>query len=386
MRVDTCLSLLISSIPLILGGIYSVQQKSQNPPLAHMPPRQPPAVPSPLVIAYASHGNETAVRQAVAHGVNVIIWFSITLESVDDTPQIVGSVPSPDYVGRLAREFRKAGRDILHLVCIGGWNAPLPDISYNAETWFSTIDSWNRANARSGLDWNGFDGFDWDAEGHDDPANVRNHVKPLHLTLIGELSTKLKRAGYVVTMAPAQSYLDVDEHRFDLELTHSPSWKSDFEYHGRNLYAYWLAFYGKTKFDNGTNVDTFDWVCLQFYEGFSRANNELASKGIPISSYLDSLAARMSSGWNIDFNSYGGIRSVSVPRSSLVIGLANGWSDPFPPTQKFLLLLPEQIREGWAATYISGFAFWTIDEEGREINGKPLYLAKELADIVNNKS
>lgn len=351
-----------------------------------MCPRQLPPIPTPLVIVYASLGNESAVSRAVAEGANVIIWFSINLESINDAPRVTGSVPSPDYIGRQAKAFREAGYDLLHIVCIGGWNAPLPNTSHTAETWFTTIDTWNRENARPELKWNGFDGFDWDAEGHDDPTNVRNHVKPDHLTLIGELSTRLKRAGYVVSMAPAQSYLDVEKSEFDLILTHPPAWKPDFEYHGRNLYAYWLAFYGKTELGDGNNVDTFDWVCLQLYEGWSRANNQLASKEVPFGTYLPALASRMSAGWKVDFGQYGGIKTVSVPRNRLVIGLANGWTSPFPPVQKFLLLLPEQIREGWSAVQTAGFAFWTVDEEGNLVNGKPFYLTKELAGIVKNVS
>lgn len=379
--------ILFLAIPVfstIISHFCSAHRNLLSPLFLAMCSRRSPPIPSPLVIAYASHGNESAVTRAITQGANVIIWFSINLESIDGTPRITGSVPSPDYIGRQAKAFREAGYNPLHIICIGGWNAPLPDTSHTPDAWFDALDAWNRENVRPSLGWNGFDGFDWDAEGHDDPTNVRNHVKSEHLTLIGELSIKLKHAGYIVSMAPAQSYLDVEQSGFDLNLTHAPKWEPDFEYHGRNLYAYWLVFYGRTDLDDGTRVDTFDWVCLQLYEGWSRANNELASKGVPFGTYLPTLVSRMSTGWRVDFGQNGGIKTVSVPKNRLVIGLANGWTSPFPPMQKFLLLLPDQIRDGWTAAHTAGFAFWTVDEEGKSVNGKPFYLTKELAAIVND--
>ena len=67
---------------------------------------------------------------------------------------------------------------------------------------------------------------------------------------MGRLSQLAKSAGYLVAMAPAESYLDPTTHLFDLTLTHTyPEWEAlqpDFRYHGHNTYAYLLARYGTT--------------------------------------------------------------------------------------------------------------------------------------------
>lgn len=348
-----------------------------------------PPVPSPLVIAYPSWGQcDDNVTRAVAHGANVIIWFALNLISVDDRPTVAGSVPDPDAIARVAADMRRVAphRNILHLVSIGGWNAPLPDTSHTAQQWFDAIQEWNARNARPDLGWHGFHGFDWDSEGNDDPKEVRNHVTDAHLELIGSLSVRLKQAGYVVSLAPAQSYLDVRSSLFDIDLTHSPAWKPDFSYHGHNLFAYWLAFYDTTKLSDGSSVPTFDWVSLQIYEGWSRANNALSSVGHSAAHYFASLVSDMGKGWQVDFASRGGLRTVHVPKERLVIGVANAWTPPHPPVQKFLFIRPDDLRAAWNAANFAGFMFWTINEEGNPVDGKPYFLTKELAAIVNTTS
>ena len=89
-----------------------------------------------------------------------------------------------------------------------------------------------------------------DVEGNDDFDSPYNAFTPQCIHLIGRLSQLAKQAGYLVAMAPAESYLDPTTHLFDLTLTHTyPEWDSfqpGFRYHGHNTYAYLLARYGAT--------------------------------------------------------------------------------------------------------------------------------------------
>ena len=75
---------------------------------------------------------------------------------------------------------------------------------------------------------------------------------------MGKFSQLLKNAGYIVSMAPAESYLDPTTDEFSLSLLHNyPEWEKDvpeFNYHGRNAYAYLLAKY---------SIDTFDFISIQ---------------------------------------------------------------------------------------------------------------------------
>lgn len=359
--------------------------------------RTPARVPSPLVIAYASWGQcDDKIVSAAQNGANVIIWFSITLEIDPGTfePIVSGSIPPVDCVAKIANRIRNSesiSQDVLHMVSIGGWNAPLPNTSFSAETWLRVISKWNEITySRPELGWYGFDGFDWDAEGNDDPNEVKNHVLVQHCHLIGKLSSMLKQVGYIVSLAPSQSYLDVDNPIFDFQLTHAPTWKPDFHYHGANWYAFILLSYNNTKVrnDNGKlqSVATFDWVSLQLYEGWSRANDMVANKGVAFETYIEQLVNRMDQGWDIHFGpELGGVNTVSVPREQLVIGLANAWTPPYPPTQKFLFVRPESISRAWKQVTFAGYMFWTISEEGSDVDGKPLYLTREIASTVADK-
>ena len=61
----------------------------------------------------------------------------------------------------------------------------------------------------------GFDGFDWDIEGNDDMNSKYNVFTTECLDLMGEMSQLAKKDGYIVAMAPAESYLDPTTTLFD---------------------------------------------------------------------------------------------------------------------------------------------------------------------------
>ena len=71
--------------------------------------------------------------------------------------------------------------------------------------------------------------------------------------------------GYIVSMAPPESYLDPTTSLYDGYLLHSyPEWEPlvEFNYHGWNSYAYFLAKFGTTVIANGQEVDTYDMVMI----------------------------------------------------------------------------------------------------------------------------
>ena len=89
-----------------------------------------------------------------------------------------------------------------------------------------------------------------------------NYFTYKELEIMGKFSNLLKKEGYIVSMAPPESYLDSTTSEFILSLLHNyPEWEKefpDFNYHERNVYAYLIGKY---------SIDTFDFVSLQLYEG-----------------------------------------------------------------------------------------------------------------------
>lgn len=342
------------------------------------------SLPSPLLIAYTSWSEcDPLIAQTVQHGANVIIWFSLTFSSANNSASITGALPSPQCLTSTISSLRRSHPHVLHLISSGGWNAPWPNTSHSQEEYYNAFEHWSNILSDD-PEWRGFDGIDWDPEGHDDPKEQLGRVSEDHLKLIGEMSMLFKKKGYIVSMAPAQSYLDVDERRFDLNLTHRPHWKTEFPYHGCNLYAYWLAFYGETMLDNGKKVATFDWVGVQMYEGWSRANYHLRELGEPVHTYVGDVVERMEKGWNVDFGKWGGVRHVRVERNRLVIGLANGWADP--PGGKFLRLNTDELKGLWKVGEegYAGIMFWCIKEEGRKVQGQEWYFARDMSEIMSS--
>lgn len=198
------------------------------------------------------------------------------------------------------------------------------------------------------------------------------------------------------------------------EVTHAYSeWielQPNFKYHGRNVYAYLLAKYGETVLpatsrmmtgrdggggrggDDGVmrestwtdpsreqsmqsrsqdtssagasevTVDTFDFITVQLYEGYSHVQYKTQVLRMSPSLVLFDLARRLYDGWTVDFSTdkemaplfssssslsssssqltLSQMRRVKVKKTQLVIGLANGWAGD----GKFLLLHRDAVR------------------------------------------
>mmetsp|Transcript_95756 Transcript_95756/g.298197 ORF Transcript_95756/g.298197 Transcript_95756/m.298197 type:complete len:376 (+) Transcript_95756:94-1221(+) len=323
-----------------------------------------PLLPSgPIVLGYQDWGacDAADTLRAVEGGVNVVVWFAVDLaKNKSSSRPLVQSGPSYDCVAHVRAAIEAKNLTAAHLIAIGGWNAPHPDTSFTGEEWFAAWDSWNRALPRP------FDGFDWDLEGHDNPAAATNEFAPEVLQLMVDMSVAAKRRGLVVTMVPAESYLDVTSSSFNRSLRFAyADWHPEFRYHGMNCYAYVLA---------AAPPGTFDLVIVQLYESYSRAGQALHQRGVPGADHLRSWIPTLLAGWNVSFGDprlpLRGWREVRVRPDQLVVGLSFGSADG---SGKSAFFSPRSCGQAYAALGLPqrprGFGFWNIRMEGSAANG-----------------
>jgi len=354
-----------------------------------------PILPEKLIVGYPSWEEcDAKVIKAAQQGVNVIIWFAINLITNEKTgiPEISGG---PDYkcVAQTASYLKENNLPTIHLISIGGWNSPHPDTRNNASAYYEAWLNWNHQNANFSVGFKGFDGFDWDLEGNDDLNSKYNYFTIECLDLIGEMSQLAKKNGLIVSMAPAESYLDATTSRFDRSLKHIyPEWETlipKFTYHGHNVYAYLIAKYGLTLIHKNQNVFTYDFVSVQFYEGYSHIEYNTTILKQNASDYLMKIIPKYLSGWQVTFeeDSDSGLKNqiIKIPKENLVIGLANGWAGD----GKFILIDIDELEEAYSKLKcmdmdIRGFMFWNIVDEGKVPlnNDKEYWLASGLNSFL----
>ena len=355
--------------------------------------RTTPPLPSKVVVGYGNWGQcDEKMVNAVKEGVNVIIWFSINLvrNPLTGLPQVQGG-PDLSCVAERIREIRQLhnGEQVVNLLSIGGWNSPHPDTHNTPEDIFAELDRWNLENGSL------FDGFDWDIEGNDDISSPYNTFTASCLDAMGTISQCAKRKGYIFAMAPAESYLDPHCDLFDRSLQHAyPEWlelQPNFKYHGHNAYAYILHKYGKTSLTSGEEIDTFDFVMVQLYEGYSHAlyNMDVLKDTVDPAEYVTDLVGRFKRGWTVPFSTDAELchpdALVSLDPQKLVIGLANGWAGD----GKFLFIPTPTLERIYAALeephlQVRGFAFWNIKEQGLTTANydKDVWLASYMKRIM----
>jgi hypothetical protein len=227
--------------------------------------------------------------------------------------------------------------------------------------------------------------------GNDDLSNPNNVFTQKCISVMGEMSQFAKQDGFVVGMAPAESYMDPSTSEFDFNLLHNYSeWtelQPNFNYHGRNIYS---LLYHQYKTTN-TGEETFDFVSFQLYEGYSHAVYNISVLGTHPSTFLSSFVKRVLEGWNITTYTSSSV-NIQIPRTRVVIGLANGWADG----SKFLLVWPEELVHGYEllkADSINprGFMFWNIADEGKIVvdksgTSRPFWMAKGLNSFLHTRS
>jgi hypothetical protein len=216
------------------------------------------------------------------------------------SPAVAYGGPDLECVARTAAELRAAGLFTTHLMTVGGWNAPHPNTSVSADDAYAAWRAWNEVVvARPGLP-SGFDGIDWDLEGNDDVSSPFNELRVEVLDFVGRFSVLAKRDGYLVSLVPAESYLDpMTEPSFSrsllLNYPGDVGWAKNFSYHGRNGYAYLLSRYGGG--GGGGEPETFDLVLIQLYESFSHLTYNVTLRGQSAASYIAAWARRVVAGW-----------------------------------------------------------------------------------------
>lgn len=137
---------------------------------------------------------------------------------------------------------------------------------------------------------------------------------------------------------------------FDRSLLHNyAEWEPivpNFNYHGLNCYAYIFERYGKCSSAEDPSKktrNTFDFVTIQLYEGYSHAEYNTTQLGMPAADYVAKWVPRVLAGWDVDFSTdtdlhYPVMKKIQIDATQLVVGLANGWAGD----GKFFLMYPEQ--------------------------------------------
>ena len=359
----------------------------------------------PIIIGYTHDPKSEKVEQFIHDGGIVIIWSFLHLDvTTEENPQMDDS-QAPQQRGRIRtdldldaiKEIRKKYDHVIHLAAFGGWNGPHPPVvapkstqgtsySFTGKDWCNIFMEFNKSHGYL------FDGIDWDYEGHD---NLKSHAAKFTLEtldIMADFSVEAKQTyGMIVTMAPAESYLDASiepgriDEQFSLELNFPPrAWTSSryyateedrnliqsagFSHAGRQCYAYVLAKAG---------VETFDWISIQLYEAYSPFAHDVSRKKLdPVEALLTRIH-RLITGYTVT-----GLPELSssefevkIPPSKLVLGVANRWADGV----KFCRVEPSSLRSAYDSTlekYDEGFLgvmFWTIEEEGTDDKSRLTY-------------
>ena len=337
-------------------------------------------LPKKLKIGYASWGEcDELIYEAVENGLNVVIWFSLDMSSnANYTKPEFKRGPNFYEVAKMIKRFKDNNYAVVNLISIGGWNSPHPDTSFSAEDYYEEWIEFNNKISNESLDFYGFDGIDWDIEGNDNMSSSINHFTFEELDLMGKFSQILKKNGYIVSMAPSESYLDSNTQNFSLSLLFNhPEWEKEhpeFTYHGRNVYSYILGKY---------SVDTFDFISVQLYEGYSHTLYKYEREKQSFGEILYSLADNYTKGYIVDFTQEenSGINKtiIKIPSEKLVIGLANAWA-----SNQFLFIDENDLIDGYRTLVkrnkdVKGFMFWDIGDEGKNTTKNvPFYMAKVL--------
>ena len=361
------------SVVLPAGGHHN-----DSPPAAEYPPRR--ELPSKVIVGYATECNEQVVT-AVKQGVNVVIWAFYHLSPNGRANDAELQKVDVACIQNMMQDLDQQGySDTVHLVSMGGWNGRHLDPYFtSASQWF---DAWKAMVGHV------FHGIDIDFEGDDDMTSEHNYLSVAELDLVGGIMELAKQDGYIITMAPAQSYLDIHSKRFSRYLnTTDPDrqWHKDFDHFGENLYAYWLAKYGAS----------IDLVMIQFYESWSRAGMEITQSYVTPENYLQQYVWDMNQfkqgpGFVVNFASDPAVglpdhQYVAFPISKLVWGFANGWANT--PGDRTMYFPPECVQAGYQNLWDwmlepRGMMFWNIANEGQQ----GVYYARGLNEILHIRS
>lgn len=325
---------------LFIMAVSGVDTFSKTPQRRTLPDR--------LLIGYTSSHNLTQVETAVQQGVNVIIWAFLDIVATDGGGFQAAIIRTHFDLTAVKECIQKLDRQgwphVVHLASFGGWNGPHLDSRLTAEEWYHGGFKKHLGDT--------FHGLDWDIEGHDDLTSANNEFSMDCLDKMVAISQMAHADGYIVGMAPPQSYLDISHDRFSRRVNLTDphrAWHQKFSYFGENVYAYILA----------QCSQAIDFISIQFYESYSRAAMYVALQ--PDSDpddtvtnylvfYVQALAARNFT-HQVDFSSDDLLGTAAVatefpiPLNKLVFGLANGWASY--NREKVFCVSPQQVQVAW---------------------------------------
>ena len=351
--------------------------------------RKIPELPKKLKIGYANWGEcDEKIYEAVQNGLNVIIWFSIDMASNEDnTKPMFKRGPNYEDVAKMIKKFKDNNYNVVNLISIGGWNSPHVNTEFTAEEYLQEWINFNKNISNKEYDFYGFDGIDWDIEGNDDFKSSHNYFTYKELDIMGQFSQLLKKEGYIVSMAPAESYLDPTTSEFSLSLLNNyPEWEKEFPnftYHGRNVYAYLISKY---------SLNTFDFISIQLYEGYTHTLYKYEREKKSFGEIINELVENLTKGYIVDFSkdkdSGLGKEFIKIDEEKIVIGLGNGWA-----CGRFLFVDEKNIVNGYKYLKdqkkdVRGFMFWDIADEGKipqsdsTDDKNPFYMAKVINSIL----
>lgn len=157
----------------------------------------------------------------------------------------------------------------------------------------------------------------------------------------------------------------------------------NFNYHGRNTYAYLIKKYG---------IDVFDFISIQLYEGYTHTLYKYKRQGIKFGRILEEIITNLTKGYEVDFTKVkeSGLNKeiITIPNEKIVIGLANAWAD-----KQFLFVNKNDLIEAFDYLKINhitckGMMFWDLKDEGMiHINDDtktPFYMAEVINSIYPN--
>ncbi len=339
------------------------------------------------------------VTKAVEQGVNVLIWSwnfdlggekRVRRESSSESLSLGLNIDNYKLYKQYLISMGYDSSKLKHLVKIGGWNSRdrFPS-GYSGSQLYDAFRKVNVQNKSDGGEYDHeyefdllWDGINFDYEGYDQINHPNNEYTKEFLDQMGDFSSDAKKDGLIVSLAPPESYLDTTTCRFSrfVNLTYpNDTWHQDFQYHGRNLYAYLMA-----KF--GTNVD---FVFIQFYESYSHALYQTEIMNMRQSDFLIQYMKHLADnefGYVVNFGSDDPTvelkdQFVHMPSSKVVFGFSNGWAID---SEKNIYFTPSEVQRAYDHMYNTdlaprGFGYWVIEEEGE--NG--VYLAAELNYILH---
>jgi len=319
------------------------------------------SLPKNLLVAYQSWSEcDDAVLTHVQNGANVVIWFAVNLHADESGGPSISGGPNRTCVEEMIVKLDDLGfgrDDVTHLISVGGWDSPHPDTTFTAEQYAEAFETFS-----GGL----YDGLDWDLEGNDSLTAPSNFFSADCLRLMADLSTVLSDRGYIVSMAPPESYLDVQSSSFSkfVNLTYPSDslWPPPtFSYHGRNAYVVALAL----------APDAFDFVSIQIYETKSHAAYNTSILGTPQDEYAVEYFRRLlTEPFVVDFSGdkdfgYLGAVNIHIPLASkVVIGLisAGGIGGPITATNATNAYRSVDADPSVNGN-VRGFMYWCIGDD-----------------------